>query len=168
MCDEVFPYKGQSWWDLAFLSFRTYVLLAPLGLFVWDAATSASRIRGAWEQAAGIVGGGYMISFLLLLVAGLFAWAFRNFDAMVKCLAFMLLAFLFPFLIAEGAGLLAIAISVFMIGFKFARDRRLPKTPKSNEDEAFNCPACQATVSKSEHVCPRCAWTYLSKESASA
>ena len=163
---KIFPRKDPGWWDVVFLPFRMYVVLAPVAFFVWDSATTGFRVRGAWEGAAGTLGVGYIVCFLVLLVGGLFVWAVRNIDAAGKYFFFMLLAFLFPFLIVDRGCLLAVAISIFTIGFEFARDPRKLKTAERNE-EAFECPVCRTSILASEQVCPRCAWTYLVRGSTS-
>ncbi len=55
--------------DLVFFPFKVYVVLAPVGLWIWREATAGERLRGALTEATGRIAFGYLLCTMVFLLA---------------------------------------------------------------------------------------------------
>ena len=83
---EVIPHTRQAWLRLVLLPFRTYVVAAPVCLFIWLAATKGQRVRGPrMEAALARTEAAFPIALGLFLCVGVFVvaalvqfWAYKH------------------------------------------------------------------------------------------
>ena len=162
---RIFPTTSNERWALLLLPFKAYILIAPVCFVVWELATSERRFRGAREVAMAIVATGYGVCFLALVILGLLFCFLRKIDVAAGAFIFVALAFLFPTLIYNNAGMLVITASVFIFGMKFAKDRLVFTPLRNNNEEGFECLACYSPIPGSLQKCSHCGWTYLNPTS---
>jgi K+-sensing histidine kinase KdpD len=155
-----FPTSARERRLLLLFPFKTYVFVAPVCYMVWELATSGHRIRGGREEAMGIVAFGYMVCFLVFVITGLFGIFLRHPNTAMSAAMLAFLAFLFPALIFQNAGMLVATISVIAFGMKFASDRHTFTVLASPQEYPFECPICKAIVPAHLKKCPHCAWSY--------
>lgn len=158
---KIFPGNSREWWALIFLPPRAYVLIAPVAFLIWDVVTAGHRFRGAWGDALGIIGMGYMICFLVFAIAGLASCVARDTGGIATSFLFASLAFLFPMGMISRLSPLIVSISIFIVACKFARNYGTLNSSALQNEEAFDCPACNALISSREQKCSKCGWTYV-------
>jgi hypothetical protein len=143
---RVSPSTRKECFKLILFPFKVYVVLAPVGLVVWQIANEGNRVRGALMEAEGRIALGYFICFLtfIILEHRRFVWA--------------LAAFVVPIFILSGGSLWLVVILVFASGCKLSqRAAHFPET----QNEEIECIICHATVPARREKCPECGWTYL-------
>lgn len=146
---------------LLLFPFKAYVLEAPVCYTIWELATSGHRIRGAREEATGIVSVGYAVCFLIFAMAAICFCVFQKNDAFGSPLLFACFAFCFPVFIFENAAILVATVVVCALGTRLVKDRSLFAPVAHQQNDPFACPTCGTTIPGQLQKCPHCAWTYL-------
>jgi len=157
---RIFPTDGREWRHLMLLPGQAYVLAAPFCYLVWDFATAGHRERDAWVDAIEIIAMGYLICFIVFAIAGVVFCFARQFDSALTSFLFMLLTIVFAMSMSKSS-VGAVAVYVFIAAWKFYSDRLIREISTLGNEEAFECPNCQAVISSSEQTCSKCGWTYV-------
>jgi hypothetical protein len=156
-----FPVRLRDRWLLLLLPFKVYVFIAPVCYLLWELVTSGQRVRGAREEAFGIVAGGYLCCFMAFMVAVVLCVVLGKMDVSASASVLSLLSLALPRLLLLNAGILVLVELACVLAAKFARNRYLARSSPHQYSDPIDCPVCGTSISGSMQKCPQCAWTYM-------